>query len=80
MLSSLLRGFGGLKCFVERLAGMGSTFEYAPAIVIAAKDCGGVVRAVAGIEGCTDFVQGNPFPGKFYVGSVPLLGDAGDGN
>ena len=59
---------------------MGAALHHAPAIVIAKKDCSGAVVDVAGVEDRADFIQRNPFPGKFDIGDVALLGDAGDRN
>src|SRR5580693_6169404 len=59
---------------------MGSTLHEAPAVVIAAKACGGAVAGVAGVDNGTELIQRIPFPGELYIGNGALLGDAGDGN
>ena len=59
---------------------MGDALDEAPAVVVAAKACGGMVTSVRGIKDRANLIHGNPLPGKFDVGGVALLGDAGDGD
>jgi hypothetical protein len=53
---SLQCRFGLLEAFVERLAGMGGALHEAPAVVIVAEDCSGLVVDAAGIEDRSDLV------------------------
>src|SRR6267154_1544142 len=76
----LLGGLCIFQGFIERLTAVVRAFHDAPAVIVAAKCCGGTVAGVAGVHDCADFVEGNPSPGEFYVGNVALLGDASDGN
>src|SRR5215472_15891679 len=67
---------GVLQGILYGLARTWGAFHHSPAVVIVAESDDGFVMHIAGVQCCADFVQRNPFPDKFDIAFVALLGNA----